>query len=109
MEGGDVRGHFAKRGARGTAPRIPWMLCAPFEFAAIVLMGGLLYAGGALYFAACIWLKTVSGLFGRAVALAAHRFRVGPGSREERNTPTPHLFAEESALGPVGRGRFHSW
>jgi len=91
------------------AVRLFWMVLAPIEFVGTVLIGALLYLGGALYFAANVYLKTVSGLFERAVALAVHRFRIGPifSSAEERDVAPTH--SETSVLDPVGRGRFHSW
>jgi len=76
-----------------------------------VLVGMFLYLGGALYFAASVYLKAVGDLFERAVALARHRFRVGPafsGGYVKEMGAAPSLH-EASSLGPVGRGRFHSW
>jgi len=61
----------------GMGERIVWRFFAPFEFAVTVIVGVLLYVGGALYFAAYIYLTAVSGLFKRASALVVQRFRVG--------------------------------
>ena len=97
------------KGNSATATRFLWMVFAPFEFMVTVLVGVLLYLGGALYFAACVFLKELGGLFERAVVLAAHRFRVGPilSATNEKRTAAP--LSEAAARGPVGRGGFHSW
>ena len=68
------RAHFKPR----LATRLPWMIFAPVEFAVTVLVGVFLYLGAALYFAAYTYVTALGGLFDRAVALARHRFRVGP-------------------------------
>jgi hypothetical protein len=63
------------------------MVFGLFEFVVTVLVGLLLYLGGALYFAACVYMAALSGLFERASALAVQRFRVGEllSSKNERN------------------------
>jgi hypothetical protein len=71
-----VSGRAREKGIKLSA-RLPWMVFAPFEFIVTVLMGVLLYLVGALYFAACVFLAALSGLFKRACALAVQRFRTG--------------------------------
>jgi hypothetical protein len=91
----------------GSATRFLWMILAPFEFIAMILIGVPLYLG----LAAVIFLSALRGLFERAVALAVHRFRTGPilSSANESTTAPPPPLSEAPARGPVGRGRFYSW
>ncbi len=91
------------------ATRLLWMVVAPFEFAATVLVGVLLYFGGTLYFAACIYFRELSGLFERAAALAVQRFRVGRVFSSTNGKKTTPPVSEVLPRGPVGLGRFHSW
>ena len=53
--------------------RFLWMIWAPFEFAATVLIGIPLY----LVWVVLIYLKGLRGLFTRGAALFVLRFRVG--------------------------------
>jgi len=69
--------HLRAERAVELAERIGWGFFAPLEFCVTVLIGMLLYLGGALYFAAAIYLKALCGLLRRARALAVQRFRAG--------------------------------
>jgi hypothetical protein len=105
---GIVASWRTSKGNAAMATRFLWRVFAPFEFVVTVLVGLLLYLGGALCFAACVFLKEWGGLFERAVVLAAHRFR-GPilNSANER-VGAPSL-PTKSARVPVGSGRLSSW
>ena len=79
------------------------MFFASFELAATILIVAPLYLCGALYFAACIFLGQLRGLFERAIAIWC--VRVAPTSQSVNANET----SPTATCGPVGRGRFESW
>ncbi len=88
------------------------LLFASFEFAVTVLFGAILYLWCAVYFAVCVYLNEVRGLFARAAVTWRLRAQFKPARRgaehagTDRNRSSERL---EPQCGPVGRGRFESW
>jgi hypothetical protein len=91
------------------ATRIPWMIFAPFEFAVTVLVGIVLYVAGALYFAACVFLAALRGLFNRASVLFVQRFRKGRIFSSGGKTGALSLSEIVARRAGDARTRSHSW
>ena len=91
-------------------PSHPYLVFAPFEFTVTVLVAVLLYLGGALYFAGCIYVTAVGGLFKRAASLFTTRFRIGRVS-SVADGEMARLSLAEIAAARHGQDRSssHSW
>jgi len=80
-----------------TAMRLFWVVFALVEFTVTVLVGALLYLGGALWFAARVYVLALGELIKRASALAMHRFRAGSVFASANREKTSPAFSEIAA------------
>ena len=96
----------------GLVERLLWRIFAPFEFTVTVGVGVMLYLFGALYFAGCIFVTALGGLFRRAIALLGQRFRKGrvyaTAATGKMGAP-PSLSEIVARRAKSGRSRSHSW
>src|SRR5712692_3932447 len=83
-------------------PHLPWMIFAPVEFIVI-------YLGGAIYFAGCIYVMALGGLARRASSLLAARFQTGRISCEWRKMAPLSLSEIAAARSEQGQERTASW
>ncbi len=93
-----------------TATRLFWVVFALVEFTVTVLVGALLYLGGALWFAATVYVLALREMVKRASALAMHRFRAGSVFASANGEKTTPAFSEIAARhAQAGRHRPRSW
>jgi hypothetical protein len=96
----------------GLIERLFWRIFAPFEFTLTVGVGMVLYLFGALYFACCIFVTALGGLFRRASALLGQRFgkgRVYAAAATGKMGAPPSLSEIIARRAGVTRQRSNSW
>ncbi len=109
-ESGHALSGRASKGNSAIATHLFWTAFAAFEFVVTVFLGMLLYLGGALYFAARVYVLALGGLVKRASALAVHRFRDGRVFASASGGKTTPAFSEIAARHvQAGQRRSRSW
>jgi hypothetical protein len=86
--------------------RFLWMIFAPFEFIAMILIGVPLY----LVWSVLLYLDALRGLFDGAVTVLVLRFRVGriAHAPDEEKAAAPFSYPRRAATGK-GQKRLASW